>query len=527
MLFSLPGKLFGAFYPQDAMPSVRAYLEKASLQAPTPARMPSMPAEGFDVSPLEILIQPGSPASVLTGSEHCHAPDEEEWNIWSAVARRASEQFREWGIPAFFTLDRDRLYAEAANRTVTALHCHQLSSAGLMMNAGEGTIGQIVLQVGEPSSTYAHELAHTTSKHPQDITSAWQGYNLAYFEPGHGIDPDLMEALCERGGHPARASNLVYASACHHEQYGFEESYRGNGQGFGPLELIQSKIRLSPAGRRDTIIAEGTDYLQGWLKENYGSKVAGYFAAACCREICDLLIARAVTRLTDNRRAQMLVIKAARVLSLLAQCVLLGQPLTGLVLGIVGHGPQCLLLHRTLSSIATLLGGHPVLAMLVLGLYRGNRHAMTGMLGAIAGRQAGQLVAEMINVVLQRCSPDTPAQRAAYLEAVHHPLNGTSLLSLPLDGSAIGRTLDAVDRRLESLLGYLHLHWAYEQLYALPRGRQQQELIRETERTLGDVAQIIAEVVPHAAPDMATGSMDDYPLQEIVLHSPSEAVGRL
>jgi hypothetical protein len=493
MLFSLPGRFLGAIYPRDAEASIHAYLDKASKEAGLPARLPIMSNDTATLAkPMEIVIQPGF---VDLASAGCRPPAKEEWSIWSAVAQRSSDQFREWGIPVHFTVDESGAGTEAPEQSISVLHCDNLSAHGQFMDAGRGTIGQIVLKTGEPSVTYAHELAHITSNHPQDVVSTSEGHNLAYFETGHAIDPDLMEALCERGAHPQPASNLVYDTACHEQLYGFDDFYREKDDGFGALELIQSRVRFSPADQHDAIIGQGTDYLFDWLKDNYGAKVAGYFAAAFCKEITDLLFSRAVTRLTGDPARQKLLVKALQMVSSLAQCILLGQPLTGLVLGTAGLALQSVLMHRSLHAISALFGGAPAFGMLVLGIYRGNRHALAGMASAFAGKQAAQLLAETMNLVLQRCWPDTLAQRQAYLLAVRDPLPSSSLLIEMIEGTAAGRAIDRLDQRLAELLHYLHLHWAYESLYAVPREQQRQEAMREMERTLAEMAQIASGAV--------------------------------
>jgi hypothetical protein len=541
MLFSLPGRFLGAFYPGDAEASIHAYLDKASKDAGIPARLPPMPDNADALSnSMEILIQPGLIDIALLGSaasSSCRPPVREEWKIWSAVAQRASNQFRQWGIPVHFTVDEAGAGTQAPEKSISVLHCDSLSAHGLFMDAGQHTIGQIVLKTGEPSATYTHELAHTTSNHPQDVASTSQEHNLAYFESGHQIDPDLMEALCERGGHPQPASNLVYGSACHQQLYGFDDFYRTGDDGFGALELIQSKLRFSPSSQQDAVIRQGTDYLFDWLKENYGTKVAGYFAAAFCKEITDLVFSRAVTRLTDDPARQKLLIKALQMVSSLAQCILLGQPLTGLVLGTAGLVLQSVLMHRSLHAISALFGGAPALGMLVLGIYRGNRHALVGMACAFAGKQAAQLLAETMNLVLQRCRPDTPAQRQAYLLAVRDPLPASSLSIEATEGTTFGRAIDRLDQRLAELLHYLHLHWAYESLYRAPRERQQQEILGETERALGDIVRIASGMVteparpPDPEPDLEMGiitevsgganidASEEDRLREIIVHA--------
>jgi hypothetical protein len=207
-----------------------------------------------------------------------------------------------------------------------------------------------------------------------------------------------------------------------------------------------------------------------------------------------------VTRLTNDPARQRLLIKALQIVSSLVQCILLGQPLTGFVLGAGGLALQSVLMHRSLHAVSALFGGTPALGMLVLGVYRENRHALAGMASAFAGRQAAQLLAETMNLVLQRCRIDTPAQRQAYLIAVQDPLPASSLLVEIAEGTAVGRAIDRLDQRLAGLLRYLHLHWTYESLYSSPRERRQQEILLETERALGDIVHIASGMPAEDAP---------------------------
>ncbi|NEX64499.1 hypothetical protein [Noviherbaspirillum galbum] len=528
MMPALSSRLFDFAYKQDVTSSIRTYLERALGRVESIGVLPS---RANATAPLDIYLQPGLDRDEMTVSRNCGTPTEDEWAIWGIVADRVNAQFKDWNIPATFHLDPKGLTRYSQGNGVALYHCGNMNG-GFFVQDGRH-IGRIFLQDDGPTSIYVHELAHTTSLHPQDVVSK-DGFNLLRFPERHGLAPDFMEAICEPGAHGMPASKLIYNDACVSRGYGLDERQRDtDGDGFGPLELIQSKLRLSNPGAREDILKEGTDYLVGWLHDNFGAKVAGYFAAAMCKEVIDLLGARAISRLNCSPTVQRGLNMSLRVVSSIVQCALMGQPLTGMAMGAASLCLQSVLMQRTLHALAGLVGGEAIQGMLVLGLGRGNWHAVVGLVSAFAGRHAGQALAETCNILMQCCSRDNSIQREAYLDLVNDPNRWLRCIGTAMAKTRVGQQLDKVDRCLSGLLSRLRGHSLYECLYREPERTRQNEVNAAAADTLREVIVIAGNDQPKGrrAPVAAQGrragaapaSPTVKPLTSILIHRPGEA----
>ena len=136
------------------------------------------------------------------------------------------------------------------------------------------------------------------------------------------------------------------------------------------------------------------------IRENYGGKVAGFFAAAFCRQFVHSVMNHAIERHVKNTRHQAVLKAVVELMAAVLQVAMLSQNLVGLGLSLgVSHLGRWGLLTQTVKALSNILGTVGLLNVM-LALVRGNSYAMIGFVSGIAGHHAGRFAAEMVNTMV-------------------------------------------------------------------------------------------------------------------------------
>lgn len=307
----------------------------------------------------------------------------------------------------------------------------------------------------EVEGTVAHELAHLFGNHPQDVI----GFS--------SVPPDMLEAMCEPGANHYPQSTLLYPKTCLSK--GYIGSPLSPPNTFGALELasVKSAWVANDSDHQMLAVQESAARMMDMIRKNYGTKVAGVFAAAFCREMVNSVMSHAIYTHIKNPRHQTLLLYATRVLSLILQAALLSQNVTASASGAVFATASALgLATQTIKAMANLMGSLGLLNVM-LALFRGNSYTLFALMSGFGGAMAGKVAAEMFNT-LCACSLSRDEK---YLESkLDQTLHGNpNALSEQTYGSVLSK-LTALDNMLGKTIDkFVSGNFLYEKIF--PRNK--------------------------------------------------------